>query len=72
MGEYADMFIDGTLDAETGELLDGASAGYPRVRRGKRIVGQFDAGPKPFQCSACKKKFRVEQGLRDHIRDKHP
>ncbi len=31
MGEIADMMIDGTLDAETGEYL-GDGPGYPRTR----------------------------------------
>ena len=30
MGEYADMYLDGTLDVETGELIDGDSPGHPR------------------------------------------
>lgn len=30
MGEIADMMIDGTLDMETGEFIDGESPGYPR------------------------------------------
>ena len=31
MGDIADMMIDGTLDCETGEFLDGDSPGYPRT-----------------------------------------
>ena len=30
MGDIADMMIDGTLDYETGEYIDGNSPGYPR------------------------------------------
>lgn len=30
MGEIADMIIDGFLDEETGEYIDGDAPGYPR------------------------------------------
>lgn len=30
MGDIADMMLDGTLDSETGEFIDGDSPGYPR------------------------------------------
>ena len=30
MGEIADMYLDGTLDSETGEFL-GEAVGYPRT-----------------------------------------
>lgn len=40
MGEIADSLIDGTMDAETGEFLDGDSPGYPRVFRNGKIVSQ--------------------------------
>lgn len=28
-------------------------------------------GPKPFACSECNKKFRGQEALNDHYRDKH-
>lgn len=31
MGEIADMMLDGFLDEQTGELIDGESPGYPRT-----------------------------------------
>ena len=30
MGEIADMILDGFLDEETGEYIDGEAPGYPR------------------------------------------
>lgn len=30
MGEIADMMLEGFLDEETGEMIDGESPGYPR------------------------------------------
>lgn len=31
MGDIAEMMLDGTLDAITGEYIDGHSTGYPRT-----------------------------------------
>lgn len=30
MGEIAEMMLEGFLDEETGELIDGTAPGYPR------------------------------------------
>ena len=30
MGEIAEMMLDGLLDEETGEFIDGEAPGYPR------------------------------------------
>lgn len=38
MGEIADMMIEGFLDEQTGEFLDGKSPGYPRTR----VPGQYN------------------------------
>ena len=62
MGEIADMMIDGTLDYETGELIDSDSPGYPRLRR---------ASPKKWRCKDCDRGFRSRQGLAEHRRVKH-
>lgn len=35
MGEIADMMIDGLLDEQTGEYIDGHAPGYPRTMHGK-------------------------------------
>lgn len=36
MGEIAEMMIDGFLDWETGEMIDGDAPGYPRTHRRER------------------------------------
>lgn len=38
MGEVADMILEGLLDSETGELIDGDAPGYSRTR------GEFFGG----------------------------
>lgn len=69
MGEIADMTIEGFLDSETGEVIDGTAPGYPRTKgsypKGKRLSS------KKHRCPVCGKKLRTQQGLRDHQRDKH-
>lgn len=70
MGEIADMMIDGFLDSETGELLDGDAPGYPRSRNWGK--GKFTKpSPKNTPCPRCGKKFRGEFGVRQHLLDKH-
>lgn len=34
MGDAAEMLLDGTLDAHTGEFIDGRSTGFPRTLDG--------------------------------------
>ena len=71
MGEIADMMIEGLIDAETGELLDGEAPGYPRSKYGN-IPGAQEPNQKTgFACDMCGKYLRTEQGLRDHVRGKH-
>ena len=67
MGEIADMMIDGTLDFETGEVLDRKSPGYPRTKRGAMGKGVG----KRFCCKVCGKRFKTNQGRSQHIGDKH-
>ena len=62
MGEIADMMIDGFLDYETGEVLDGDAPGFPRTQAGYH--------GKPHQCKVCGKRFRTAAGRSQHIRDK--
>lgn len=66
MGEIADMMIEGFLDSETGELIDGDSPGYPRTMQRQKTKQR--SGPK---CPECGKRLRSEQGLVDHCRDAH-
>ena len=70
MGEYADMYLDGTLDEETGELIDGDSPGHPRSpardRREKKNKLKL-----PHACPECRKRFASEKAVADHMRAKH-
>ncbi len=66
MGEIADMMIEGFLDCETGEMIDGEAPGYPRTSRKKHSGNNM--GPR---CPDCGKKLKSEQGLKDHRRDVH-
>ena len=70
MGDIADMMIEGFLDCETGELLDGDAPGYPRTKRHLTKAAQRKY-PSPYKCPECSKRLRTEQGLRDHRRAKH-
>lgn len=76
MGEYADMFLDGLLDEETGELIDGDAPGYPRSphrerRQANRRNARKAKQAKPFLCRTCGKRLKSQQSLDDHCRDKH-
>ena len=65
MGEIADMIIDGMLDSETHEVIDGTSPGYPRTSHRR--------APKPatVKCPLCGKQCKSQQGVEDHKRAKH-
>lgn len=73
MGEIAQAILDGLLDAESGELIDGTAPGYPRtipdaVER-RRINAQAATGL-PFPCPGCARSFKHKGDLRVHRRDK--
>lgn len=65
MGEYADMFLDGLLDEETGELIDGDAPGYPRspTRDARESRDKI-------KCPTCGKVVK-KVGLSQHQKDKH-
>lgn len=71
MGDIADMMIDGTLDCETGELIDGASPGYPRTKRRRRRRKKPKGGVGNEQCPKCGKRFETLKGVKDHYLDFH-
>lgn len=55
MGEIAEMMLDGTLDCETGELIDGKSPGYPRTVDGAEWDDDFIPSlGKGLKAKACK------------------
>lgn len=49
MGEIADMMLDGFLDEETGEYIDGDSPGFPRRMSDPDM---YSAGPSPHRTAA--------------------
>lgn len=73
MGDAADMILEGILDEETGELIDGAATGYPRspAREARhRMRRRKPAGTTP--CPVCGKCYRGDAGLAAHYQAKHP
>ena len=62
MGEIAEMMLEGFLDEETDEVIDGCSPGYPRRMSDRKQERQFraDAPTKDIPCvvPGCKQKFR--------------
>lgn len=77
MGEIAEMMLEGFLDEETGELIDGDAPGYPRaMSRGPRGYKEEpiarrsgNAQPKTVRdtpCPTCGKKMKGELGLQHH------
>jgi hypothetical protein len=73
MGEYADMILEGLIDEETGELIDGQSPGYPRspTRERRKALKRAKEGGKPFRCPTCGKHFKTKEACDQHCRDKH-
>lgn len=80
MGEIADMMLEGFLDEETGELIDGSAPGFPRRlsdpdcyldykipvhRHTKRPLR-----PKTIPCPNCKRMFNSQDALGWHRRAK--
>lgn len=75
MGDAADMILDGLLDEETGELIDGDAPGYPRspTREARQRMRPRRRKPKgTTPCELCGKKFRGDAGLAAHYQAKHP
>lgn len=62
MGDIADMMIEGFLDYETGELLDGDAPGYPRTKRHLTKAEQRKRLT-VYKCPECSKRVAVVQWL---------
>jgi hypothetical protein len=81
MGEIAEMMLDGTLDCETGEFIDGRSPGYPRTVSDAAWDDDFTcpvlskkrpSAPRlKTPCPVCGKGFRGYGGVKQHMADKH-
>lgn len=66
MGDIADMMMEGLLDYETGELIDGDAPGHPRTARWAKQYNRVPADKTP--CPHCGKRVG---GLQQHIEAKH-
>ena len=64
MGDIADLMIDGFLDCETGEVIDGDAPGFPRKQKDRKQRSMH-------ACPYCEKLLKSEQGVQDHIAAKH-
>lgn len=75
MGEIADMMLEGTLCEGCGVYLEGDAPGYPRYCSyccGRTTLHKPRRSKvKKVQCKICKRLFRGEQGIEDHMRVKH-
>lgn len=57
MGEYADMIIDGFVDSETMELIDGDAPGYPRTMYGRKSRQKASSQKKRERIEKAEKHF---------------
>lgn len=87
MGEIAEMMLEGLLDCETGEFIDGLAPGYPRTLESaardpyayayahegmtRQRTHRRNRKPRDTQCQQCGKWVRGKAGLRMHTKDAH-
>lgn len=71
MGEIAEMMLDGFLDEETGEVIDGDAPGYPRRVSDHRADREFTRSRPTKTCACivpgCGKKFRPSTAYSDFL-----
>jgi hypothetical protein len=73
VGEIAEAMLEGFIDEETGEVIDGEAPGYPRSRSRSECVidpfleriAQVDR-PRTVPCPGCRKMFHNEFALNQH------
>jgi hypothetical protein len=81
MGEIAEAMLEGLLDEETGELIDGYAPGFPRRMSDPDCYypgetshnprsGRQQANALPCPCPGCGRSFRFKGDLRQHRRAK--
>ena len=73
MGEIADMMLDGFLDEETGEVIDGEAPGYPRRMSDRNLPlrsRQVIETGKDVRCPVCPRRFKTDHALAQHRADK--
>lgn len=66
MGEIAEMMLEGLLDEETGELIDGDAPGYPR-RMSEATRPMRRQERKAHICRYCGKGFKDAAARSQHI-----
>lgn len=78
MGEIAEMLLEGFMDEETGEIIDGDAPGYPRRMSDRKAEHAFRDSKPAKTCACvipgCAKKFRPSTNYEDfltHYRAKH-
>jgi hypothetical protein len=69
MGEYAEMMLEGLIDCQTGEYIDGNAPGYPRSKHWWRKKPRAGVGEE--RCRLCGKRFKTQQGVEDHVAEIH-
>ena len=78
MGDFTELVLEGFLDADTGEFIDGTGPGYPRHTLDRKQERAFRAA-KPTKDSpcivpGCSHKFRANTQYADflaHYNAKH-
>lgn len=72
MGEIADMMLEGFLDEETGEVIDGDSPGYPRRMSEQTALLASQENQRrvskalPHPCPGCGRSFKHKGDLKAH------
>lgn len=71
MGDIADMMLEGFLDEETGEIIDGTAPGYPRRMSDRKQDREFRASCSkknvPCVIAGCNHKFRHSTQYGDFV-----
>lgn len=71
MGEISDMVLEGFMDEETGEIIDGASPGYPRRMSDRKADRDFVRTKSKSACCCvvpgCSRKFRNNTHYSDFL-----
>lgn len=71
MGEIAEAMLEGFLDEETGEVIDGTSPGYPRRMSDRKLDREFKRAPAGKSClcvaPGCGHKFRPNTHYQDFL-----
>lgn len=69
MGEISEMMLEGFMDEETGEIIDGEAPGYPRRMSDRLECDDTRRPEKKVRCvvPGCKTKFRATLLYNDFV-----